>query len=91
MLHIIKTCQALNEAKLYATEQDAILLIEDAVYAANERHYAFPVACHAPLFALRSDLEARAITTLISPHIRVIGYDGFVDLTVTHSQSMTWE
>lgn len=90
MLHIIKTCQALQEAMPYLTCDDAILLLEDAVYAANEKHQYFPTACHAELFVLEEDTQARAITALISERIARVDYCGFVDLTARHSHSITW-
>ncbi len=41
MLHIIKSVAALDDAMALYSEQDDVLLIEDAVYAANPQHKAF--------------------------------------------------
>ncbi len=43
MLHIIKSVQALNDAVNAFSKDDELLLIEDAVYAANPQHHAYPL------------------------------------------------
>ncbi len=91
MLHIIKTISALEDAVLLCSEQDAILLIEDAVYAANPQHQAFSKVKHNKVFALQSDSQARGMVNRISPSVTVVSYSGFVELTAKHDKSLTWD
>lgn len=91
MLHIIKTVSALEEAVLLYSEQDDILLIEDAVYAANSQHQAFHYVKNISVFALESDIQARGIANRISPSVTVVKDSGFVELTVKQEKSLTWD
>jgi len=91
MLHIIKTVSALEEAVVVYSEQDDILLIEDAVYAANPQHRAFSHIKNTTVFALESDVQARGIANRISPSVKVVSYSGFVELTVKQDKSLTWD
>ncbi|EJG0913220.1 sulfurtransferase complex subunit TusB [Vibrio parahaemolyticus] len=90
MLHIIKTVSALEDAFALYSEQDAVLLIEDAVYAANPQQ-AFSHVKHATVFALESDIQARGMANRISPSVTVVDYVGFVELTAKHDKSLTWD
>jgi tRNA 2-thiouridine synthesizing protein B len=64
-----------------------ILLYEDGVYAAMPGARSASVVQAAlserPVYALDADLEARGIAAVIEG-IRVIGYDGFVELVEQH-------
>lgn len=64
-----------------------ILLYEDGVYAAvpGAASAATTVAAMTdhPMYALDADLEARGIGEVIEG-VRVIGYDGFVELVEQH-------
>ncbi len=91
MLHIIKSVSALVDAVALCSEQDEILLIEDAVYAANPQHQAFSHVKHSRVFALESDSQARSMANRISPSITVVNHSGFVELTVKHDKSLTWD
>lgn len=91
MLHIIKTVSALEDAVTLYAEQDDILLIEDAVYAANPQHQAFGHIKHTRAFALQSDIQARGMTNRISPSVKVVSHSGFVELTVKQDKSLTWD
>ncbi len=91
MLHIIKTVSALEEAAALCSEQDDMLLIEDAVYAANPQHQAFSQVKHSNVSVLESDIQARGMTNRISPSVAVVSYIGFVALTVKQAQSLTWD
>ena len=65
-----------------------ILLYEDGVYAAMPGAKVEALVKEAlasrPLYALDADLEARGIGQVIEG-IRVIGYDGFVELVERHN------
>ncbi len=90
MLHIIKTISALEDAVALLSEQDNILLIEDAVYAANPLHTAFSQVKHSEVYVLESDIQARGMTNRISPSVTVVNYSGFVELTAKQDKSLTW-
>lgn len=91
MLHMIKSCRALSEAVQYVSGDDALLLIEDAVYAANAQHQDFSLLMPFTAFVLNADAQARAISNRISPSVTVVDYSGFVDLTAAHTHTMTWD
>jgi tRNA 2-thiouridine synthesizing protein B len=70
-----------------APEGAPILLYEDGVYAAmpganSASTVEAAIGAH-PVYALDADLEARGIRTVLEG-IRVIGYDGFVELVEQH-------
>ena len=64
-----------------------VLLYEDGVYAAMPGARSASTVTSAmsehPIYALDADLEARGIGTVIDG-IRVIGFDGFVELVEEH-------
>ncbi len=91
MLHIVKTDQALTEACRVFSQQDEMVLIEQAVYAANPQHHAFPLLQGRKVAVLQSDTEARGIVNRISSNFAIIDYSGWVDLTAAHASSITWE
>ncbi len=91
MLHVIKTDAALKRVHPFYSEQDSILLIEDAVYAANPLHYAFELLAGKTVFVLQADAKARGIHHRISPSTTITDYLGFVELTEQHHSTMTWE
>ena len=71
-----------------ASHGDPLVLIEDGVHAARagagtEKLTADALAAH-PVYALGPDLKARAIERVIEG-IRIIGYDGFVELVEKHT------
>ena len=78
----------LSSALRIAPKGEPILLYEDGVYAAasgaqSEALLQAALADH-PVYALEADLEARGLTRLL-PGVRVIGYDGFVELVEQHN------
>lgn len=91
MLHIVKNIQALEEVVTVFNDGDSLILIEQAVFAANPQHKAYRQIQGLNISVLVSDAKARGIENRISSNIALIDYDGFVELTVTHSNSVTWE
>lgn len=93
MLHIVKNKPALEQARLFFSSGDDILLIEDAVYIGIEQinsqeakkdpedHYLY----------LKEDIEARGLSNLVEIGTQLIDYNEFVSLTEKHEQSLTWE
>ena len=72
----------------------AIILIEDAVIAANPKAHCQDwldraLAQHT-LFALSSDITARGLSAKIHPDIHVVDYTGFVALTCQYDKVHTW-
>ena len=70
-----------------APVDDPILLYEDGVYAIAEGTIAEGLVKQAleqhPVYALRADVEARGIASLIDG-IQVVDYEGFVELVEQH-------
>jgi tRNA 2-thiouridine synthesizing protein B len=91
MLHTVNKSPldsgCLASALRVAAADSPILLLEDGVYAARQGARSAELVLAAlrshPVYALKPDLEARGIQRLI-PGIRVIGYDGFVELVEQH-------
>ncbi|MFM2591095.1 sulfurtransferase complex subunit TusB [Vibrio sp. TBV020] len=91
MLHIVKTVHALEEMGRVFHEGDSLLLIEQAVFAANPLHQSYRQIQGLDISVLISDAKARGIENRVSSNIALIDYDGFVELTIAHSNSITWE
>jgi tRNA 2-thiouridine synthesizing protein B len=92
MLHMINRSPlgspSFESALRVAAKGSPFLLLEDGVYAARhgtkaEALVASALALH-PVYALEPDLKARGIERVIEG-IRVIGYDGFVELVEQHN------
>lgn len=91
MLHIVKTVHALPEVVNLFQAGDALLLIEESVYAANPQHRAYRQIQGLNIAVLANDAKARGIENRISSNVVLVDYDGFVELTTNHANSMTWE
>lgn len=99
MLHVVNKSPfektSLDSCLVYAKEGAAILLIEDAVYAAF-KGTAFAEKIKAALgkckvYALEPDIKARGMeVSKIIDGIETVDYGGFVDLTVTHDNVHSW-
>jgi tRNA 2-thiouridine synthesizing protein B len=96
MLHTVNksplSSSVLESALRIAAAGAPVLLLEDGVHAAkpgarSEALVAAALASH-PVYALEPDLCARGITKVIEG-IRLIGYDGFVELVEQH-QVVAW-
>ncbi|MCP5374354.1 MAG: sulfurtransferase complex subunit TusB [Hyphomicrobiales bacterium] len=78
-----------------AGKGDAIMLIEDAVYAAVQGTAVADTMAGAKddfqVYVMGPDLDARGISRdSVIDGINVVGYDGFVDLVVEHETSQAW-
>ncbi|MDC0612297.1 sulfurtransferase complex subunit TusB [Vibrio sp.] len=91
MLHILKSQSIASTALKYVSEEDCILLIEDAVYLANDKHQQHALINRFNVYCLKEDADARAIKSFISSEISLIGYRQFARLTAEHEQSLTWD
>ncbi|PWW02303.1 sulfurtransferase complex subunit TusB [Mangrovibacter plantisponsor] len=73
-------------------EGDALLLLQDGVYAAIEGSAAFAElqTCPASFYVLEDDVQARGISGQISTSIARVSYNDFVILAVKHKNQMAW-
>ena len=95
MLHIIKSSpfskRALVDCLAYVSDGDALLFIQDAVVTtASEHKYARmlqDITQQVEIYTLSEDLCARGLNCILGQRI---SYPEFVDLTLSHLQSQTW-
>ena len=101
VLHLVNKAAAFEDCLALMAPGDALLLIEDGVYAARWRPAApadgaagagkaeppaLPDAC----YALESDLEARGLLGRMDSRFQTVSYDGFVGLVEKHHPIVTW-
>ncbi|WP_018691800.1 sulfurtransferase complex subunit TusB [Algicola sagamiensis] len=87
-LHILTKPEQLDQHTpllSYVTQQDAILLTQDAAYRANHSLRDLPTK---QLFVLHDDAAARGIQPV--SEIQCITYAQFVQLTFDFGNSLTW-
>lgn len=87
-----KTSSQLQSILATITANDAILLIQDACYMLKA-----PVLVellqthHTSCYALQNDIDARnSAPNGQSDNITTINYNEFVELTLTHQNSISW-
>lgn len=73
---------------------NALLLIEDAVYAVTRGNaaaakVAAAMAC-GPVYALKPDLEARGMADRVLDGVQIVDYAGFVNLVAAHPNNQSW-
>jgi len=97
MLHIVNKSPLAGpalESALRVANSGAVLLIEDAVYAATRGNAAAPrieaALRERPVYALMPDLEARGVADRLLEGVRPIDYAGFVDLVVEFRTCQSW-
>ena len=97
MLHIVNKSPAERNALdscLRVANGGAILLIEDAVYAATRGNAAEARLREAlgrfKVYALAPDLEARGMSDRVMEGVTTVDYGGFVDLVAEHKNSQSW-
>ena len=75
----------------YYEEGDAILLIEDGVYAAMAAGKFGSSLTGKDLYVLRADLAARGVVEdKVLDGAKLVDYGGFVDLVETHGKVQSW-
>jgi tRNA 2-thiouridine synthesizing protein B len=98
MLHIVnqspRASRSVHSCMRVAQPGQALLLIEDAVYAATPGG---ALACgmaeavqRLKVYALQPDLEARGMAARLIAGVTAIDYQGFVDLVAEHPVNQTW-
>lgn len=83
----LKTCMG------YLQSEDALLLIEDGVYAAMKGGESEALIGDAggKVYALEPDLKARGIASdKLIDGIEVVGFDGFVKLAADNDKVQSW-
>lgn len=98
MLHIVNRShaqtRALQSCLRLAQPGSALLLIEDAVYAAttaaaHDSGIAEALARHA-VYVLQPDAAARGMAARLVDGVTAIDYAGFVDLVAEHPNNQSW-
>ena len=77
----------------HVSDDDAVLLIEDGVYGAVSGTSAADQVKNskATVYVLGVDLAARGIAEdKVGDGVKIVGYDGFVDLAAEHSAINSW-
>ncbi len=98
MLHTVNKSpfehSALETCLRYAREGAAVLLIEDGVYAAARDTAVSKQVEEAlkkvSIYALEADLAARGMRNRVIDGVRLVDYEGFVDLVVEHNAVQSW-
>jgi tRNA 2-thiouridine synthesizing protein B len=98
MLHIVNKSpfdqRALKTCLKFARQGSAVLLIEDGVYAAATgtavSKQVEEAQKNVSIYALAPDLEARGMANRVMNGVRLVDYEGFVDLVVEHNAVQSW-
>ena len=98
MLHIVNKSHtqtnALQSCLRLAKPGHALMLIEDAVYAATAAGAASAGMADAmarlKIYALQPDIDARGMAGKLVDGVTAIDYAGFVDLVAEHPNNQSW-
>jgi tRNA 2-thiouridine synthesizing protein B len=95
MLHVVNKSpyerDSLDTCVGYCKDGDAVLLIEDGVYAAMKAGAAAAKLNGLDVSALGPDLAARGISEdKLADGVKVVDYAGFVDLTEAKDKVQSW-
>ena len=98
MLHIVNKSSlernTLESCLRVAQAGGAILLIEDAVYAATRGNEAesklHDALTRFKVYALGPDLDARGMGDRVMEGVATVDYGGFVDLVTEHKNCQSW-
>ena len=99
VLHIINKSpydrNSLDTCLRMARPGSAILLIEDGVYAVQGKSTASIKLSEAmennPVYALQPDLQARGVSQeSMLDGVKLVDYDGFVELTTEYDKLQSW-
>jgi sulfur relay protein TusB/DsrH len=84
-LHLVNRADALPACLAVAAPDDAILLLEDGVYAATPAQ-----APDRTVHVLDVDVHARGLDTRLATHATRVSDADFVALVVDHQPVVTW-
>ena len=83
VLHIVNHAEALSRCLEIAADNDAVVLIEDGVYAGATYD-------SRALYALEDDLAARGMSARMMDTVTTIDYAKFVELVCEHQPTVSW-
>ena len=84
-LHLVNRAAAWADCEPLLGPEDAVLLIEDGVYAALQGP---PPGVQ--LHALAPDVQARGLGGRLAPSVRLASFDGFVRLVAGNDRVVSW-
>lgn len=84
-LHLVNKAAALQHCLSVAAAEDAVLLLEDGVYAAVAA-----LAPPRPVYVLAVDVGARGLADRLGEQTRLASDADFVALVVAHQPVVTW-
>ena len=98
MLHIVNKSPLLNSALAsclrLAQDGEAVILIEDGIFAATQGVAAGCGLADAvgrlEVYALAPDVDARGMTGRLTDGVKAVDYAGFVKLVVEHHTNQSW-
>jgi tRNA 2-thiouridine synthesizing protein B len=98
MLHIVNKSHAqtssLASCLRLARDGQALLLTEDAIYAATAAAASSSGLAGATsrlqVYVLQPDVQARGMAGKLVDGVKAIDYGGFVDLVAEHSTNQSW-
>ena len=98
MLHIVNKSpyekSAFDSCLRVAQPGNAVILIEDGVYAAVRGGTAADklqlAAASLKVYALSADVEARGMNERLIDGVTLVDYAGFVGLVTSHSTNQSW-
>ena len=98
MLHIVNKSPAssdtLGSCLRFAQPGDALLLIEDGIYAAtvggSVEASLREAGARLQIHALQPDIDARGMSARMMEDITLVDYGGFVDLAAAYHTSHAW-
>ena len=98
MLHTVNKSpfddKTLETCLKFARQGSAVLLIEDGVYAAARDTAVAKQVQDAmkrvSIYALKPDVEARGMQNRVMDGVRLVDYEGFVDLVTEHDAVQSW-
>ena len=98
MLHTVNKSpfehKTLETCLKFARQGSAVLLIEDGIYAAARDTAVSALLQEAlqrvSIYALMPDVEARGMKGRTLAGVRLVDYEGFVDLVVEHNAVQSW-
>ena len=98
MLHTVNKSpferNSLESCLRMAKSGNAILLIEDGVYGALKNsvlaEQIVTAMANVDVYALKPDVDARGISEKIMDGVKLVGYDGFVDLAAEYESVQSW-
>ncbi len=97
ILHTVNASPArggLDICLRYVDEDDALVLLEDGVYAATAgawRHRLDTlIDGGTPVYAIKADVDARGLTDRLIQGVQVVDYRGFVNLCANYKSVKSW-